>query len=64
MSACTHCNGTGQEPVHRWTEADELDRAVREEATASTRLEVDVVREPKDDDDDGIVRGWIGFTQC
>jgi hypothetical protein len=61
MSACTHCGGTGIEPVHRWTdtEADELERAVREDA--SGRLENVTVREPVAPPEDEL-RAEIGVT--
>jgi hypothetical protein len=60
MSACTHCGGTGIEPVHHWTdtEADELERAVREDASARLTVEV-AAREPVVADED-VLRGEIG----
>jgi hypothetical protein len=49
MSACTHCNGTGVEPVHRWVDTDDVNpdytSAVREDASSRLTAEV-TVREP------------------
>jgi NMD protein affecting ribosome stability and mRNA decay len=62
VSVCTRCGGTGQEPVNRWvdTEADQLERAVREDSSA--RLEVGVtVREPVVADEN-VLRGEISVV--
>lgn len=57
MSVCTHCHGTGVEPVNHWT-----DDVIREDASA--RLEVDLtVREPVAPPED-VLRAEIGTTDA
>jgi hypothetical protein len=49
MTVCTHCQGTGEEPVHRWVDTNEVNpdytTAVREYASARLTAEA-TVREP------------------
>jgi hypothetical protein len=57
VSVCTHCHGTGVEPVNHWT-----DDVIREDASA--RLEVDLtVREPVAPPED-VLRAEIGTTDA